>query len=325
LIGVAQGLGVPLPFAAGAIITGAYFGDKISPISDTTILAAAVTKVEVVDHIRSTLWTTVPAFVISIVLYSLMGLRFSGEVDMAQITIILDAIGKTFNLTPLALIPPLVVLLLSYRRCPTLPVLWIAIVVSIPLAKMQGYDIMTIFEAMAAGPTISTGVGVIDTLLSRGGLASMTASTVVVFFAYLFAGQLEYTGTFKTICTALQEKFIGRSRGRLVLSTSLTGILTGLGTGNSYLSQIVPGTMYGNLFDEMNVSRRVLSRTLEDSGTVIVPLIPWSAAGIYMSTVLGVQVLEYLPWAFLCYLGFVNAWIYGFTGIAIWPSDEKKE
>ncbi|MBP6333271.1 MAG: Na+/H+ antiporter NhaC, partial [Aminivibrio sp.] len=109
-----------------------------------------------------------------------------------------------------------------------------------------------------------------------------------------------------------------------VVSASVTGILTGLGTGNSYLSEIVPGTMYKDLADEMDISRRVLSRTLEDSGTVVVPLIPWSAAGIYMSTVLGVSVFEYVPWAFLCYLGFLTAWFYGFTGIAIWPSDKKK-
>jgi NhaC family Na+:H+ antiporter len=259
------------------------------------------------------------------VLYGLIGLRFSGEVDFVQVDVILDGLGGTFNLSPLTLIPPVAVLTLSFLRWPTLPVLWIVIILSIPLALMQGFDISAIFLAMSSGPQISTGVEVIDKLLSRGGLASMTGSTVVVFFAYLFAGQLEYTGTFRTICTALREKFIGNSRGKLVLSTSLTGILTGLGTGNSYLSQIVPGTMYGDLYDSMNVSRRVLSRTLEDSGTVIVPLIPWSAAGIYMSTVLGVSVLEYVPWAFLCYLGFLNAWVYGFTGIAIWPSDKKED
>ena len=152
----------------------------------------------------------------------------------------------------------------------------------------------------------------------------MSSSVVVVFFAYIFAGQLEYTGTFRKICSSLKDSFIGNSKGRFVLSASLTGILTGLGTGNSYLSEIVPGTMYKDLADEMDISRRVLSRTLEDSGTVVVPLIPWAAAGIYMSTVLGVSVFEYVPWAFLCYIGFLTAWFYGFTGIAIWPSDKKQ-
>lgn len=195
--------------------------------------------------------------------------------------------------------------------------------ISIPLAVMQGFDVTTVVKFMASGPKITTGLEAIDKLLARGGLSFMSSSVVVVFFAYLFAGQLEYTGTFRTICESLKAKFIGNSKGRFVLSASLTGIMTGLGTGNSYLSEIVPGTMYKDLADEMNISRRVLSRTLEDSGTVIVPLIPWSAAGIYMSTVLDVPVVSYAPWAVLCYAGFLTAWIYGFTGIAIWPSDKK--
>lgn len=323
-MGIAEGLGVPMAAAAGAVVGGAYFGDKISPISDTTVLAAAVAEVDVVDHIRSMLWTTVPAFLLSIGVYWYVGSGASGEIDMTTVNTILEAISKTFNTNPVVLVPPLVVLVLAYMRYPTLPVLWVAIVLAVPIAMMQGYDLATIVKSMASGPKIVTGVQSIDGLLSRGGLAFMSGSVVVVFFAYIFAGQLEYTGTFRKICSSLKESFIGNSRGRFVLSASATGILTGLGTGNSYLSEIVPGTMYKDLADEMNISRRVLSRTLEDSGTVVVPLIPWSAAGIYMSTVLGVSVFEYVPWAVLCYFGFLTAWFYGFTGIAIWPSDKKQ-
>lgn len=323
LVGIAQGLGVSLPATAGAIIGGAYFGDKLSPISDTTVLAAAVAEVDVMDHIRSMLWTTIPAFILSLAVYGFAGIRASGVMETAQITEIMDAISATFWLNPLILLPPFVVLALAYKKMPTLPVLWIAIVISIPLAMMQGFDVSRVIKFMASGPDIKTGLASIDKLLMRGGLSFMTSSVVVVFFAYLFAGQLEYTGTFRVICHALKERFIGGSKGRFVFSASLTGIMTGLGTGNSYLSEIVPGTMYKDLADEMNISRRVLSRTLEDSGTVIVPLIPWSAAGIYMSQVLDVPVVSYAPWAVLCYAGFLTAWFYGFTGIAIWPSDKK--
>lgn len=322
IIGIAQGLGVSLPATAGAVVSGAYFGDKLSPVSDTTVLAAAVAEVEVVDHIRSMMWTTVPAFLICIGAYWYMGNQAAGELDMTQVNAITGAISKVFTLTPMALIPPAIVLILAYLRFPTLPVLWIAIAASIPLAMSQGYDISTIVKTMSSGPKIDTGLQSLSNLLSRGGLQFMSGSVVVVFFSYLFAGQMEYTGTFRVICNALKDRFIGQSRGRLILSMSLTGITTGLGTGNSYLSEIVPGTMYKGLCDSMNVSRRVLSRTLEDSGTVIVPLIPWSAAGIYMSQVLGVDTIHYAPWTFLCYVGFLTAWLYGFTGIAIWPSDK---
>lgn len=324
-MGIAQGLGVPLPAAAGAVVAGAYFGDKLSPVSDTTVLAAAVAEVDVVDHIRSMLWTTVPAFVVSLGIYGYVGSQASGQIDLSSVNEILAGISKTFTMTPLVLVPPLAVLVLAYRRFPTLPVLWIAVALAVPLAMMQGYDLKEIMRAMASGPKIVTEVASLDKLLSRGGLAFMSGSVVVVFFAYIFAGQLEFTGTFRRICTSLKESFIGNSKGRFVLSASLSGILTGLGTGNSYLSEIVPGTMYKDLADEMNISRRVLSRTLEDSGTVVVPMIPWSAAGIYMSSVLGVAVFDYVPWAFLCWMGFLTAWFYGFTGIAIWPSDKKTE
>jgi len=124
-IGIAQGLGVSLPAAAGAVVAGAYFGDKLSPVSDTTILAAAVARVDVVDHIRSMLWTTVPAFVISLGIYAWVGSQASGEIDMSQVNLILEGIGKTFKLNLLSLLPPIVVLLLAYRRYPTLPVLWL--------------------------------------------------------------------------------------------------------------------------------------------------------------------------------------------------------
>lgn len=324
-IGIAQGLGVSLPATAGAIVAGAYFGDKLSPVSDTTVLAAAVAEVEVVDHIRSMLWTTVPAFLVGLGLYAYAGSHAAGELDLSQVDSIIKAIETTFRLNPIALVPPFVVLALAYKRYPTLPVLWVAIAVSIPLALLQGYDLSTTIKFMASGPKIATGLEALDKLLSRGGLAFMSSSVVVVFFAYLFAGQLECTGTFRILCESLRASFIGNSRGRFVMSASLTGIMTGLGTGNSYLSEIVPGTMYKDLCDEMNISRRVLSRTLEDSGTVVVPLIPWSAAGIYMSTVLGVSVAEYAPWAVLCYMGFLTAWFYGFAGIAIWSSDRKEQ
>lgn len=324
-MGIAVGLGVSPAITAGAVIAGSYFGDKLSPISDTTVLAAATAEVDVIDHVKSMLWTTVPAFIVSIVLYGLIGARVSGTMEMGQVNAIVEALQKTFKFSPLVLLPPLFLLVLAYKGKPTLPTLWVALLTAVPFAMWQGHTLPEVMKIMAKGPSIATGVEAIDKLLCRGGLSFMAGSIAVVFFAYLFAGQLEYTGTFKCISQALKEKFIKGSTGKLVVSMSLTGIFTGLGTGNSYLSEIVPGTMYKDLCDEMNVSRRVLSRTLEDSGTVIVPLIPWSAAGIYMSTVLGVSVFEYVPWAFLCYLGFLTAWFYGFTGIAIWPSDKKEE
>jgi len=323
LMGVAYGLGVPLPIAAGAIVVGSYLGDKISPVSDTTVLAAAVAEVDVIDHIKSMLWTTMPGYIISLIVYAIIGMGISGTIDYSQVNTILTALQQNFKLNPVTLIPPILLLTLAALRVPTIPVLWIAILTAIPLAMWQGYDISTIVSVMAKGPQIATGVEVVDKLLNRGGVTFMASAMAVVFFAYIFAGQLEYTGVIDRISQALREKFIRDSPGRLVFATSVTGLATGLMTGNSYLSEIVPAVTFKDLYDKMRIKRTVLSRTLEDSGTVWVPLIPWAAAGIYFTQILGVPTTQYAPWAIMCYAGFITAWIYGFTGIAIWRVEEE--
>lgn len=322
LMGVAYGLGIPLPAAAGAIVVGAYLGDKISPVSDTTVLAAALGEVDVIDHVKSMLYTTMPGYLVSLIVYGLVGLKASGTVDWSKVSVILQALEQNFKLSPITLIPPILLVILAYRKYPTIPVLWVAILSAIPIAMWQGYDIATIVRVMAKGPSINTGVEAVDSMLNRGGIAFMASAMAVVFFAYIFAGQLERSGSISKIVDYLQYTFVKESVGRLIFATSLTGILTGMGTGNSYLSEIIPATMFKDLFDRMKIKRTVLSRTLEDSGTVVVPLIPWAAAGIYMTTVLGVPTLQYLPWAIMCYLGFITAWIYGYTGIAIWKEEE---
>lgn len=322
LMGVAEGLGVPLSAAAGAVVGGAYFGDKLSPVSDTTVLAAAVAEVDVMDHVRSMLWTTLPPFIASLLVYAAAG-GGSGEIDSGRIRDILSGITGSFSLHPVLLLPPAALLVLSWRGYPTLAALWTAVGIAVPMAFFQGYGPMEIFRAAIAGPEVSTGIPAADGLLNRGGLLLLAGVAAVMCVAYVFAGQLEVTGCFRRISSFLKSSFIGESRGRFVSSVSATGILVALGTGNSYLSEIIPGAMYKNLADEMDISRLVLSRTLEDSGTVVVPLVPWSAAAIYLSAVLGVPPFEYIPWAPLCYLGFITAWILAFAGIAVWPSGKK--
>lgn len=325
LIGVAQGLGIPLAPTAGAIVMGAYFGDKLSPISDTTILASAIAEDDLIDHIRSMLYTTIPGYLLGLGVFFVLGLQLGGRsVQSENISAILQALQQTFNLTPFLLIPPLILLSLSYLRYPTIPVLWVSILAGVPFAFFQGYGITEIAQVMASGPEISTQVDALNELLTRGGVDFLASVVSVLFFAYLFAGQLEYTRTFDIITITIRDKFVGNNSGRLVFSTSVTGLLTGLGTGNSYLSEIVPGIMYKDSYDSMGISRSVLSRTLEDSGTVWVPLIPWSAAGLYFSSILGVPTLSYAPWAIMNYTGFIIAWIYAFTNTFIFEKETDK-
>jgi NhaC family Na+:H+ antiporter len=325
LTAVAGGLGIPAAAAAGAIVGGAYFGDKLSPVSDTTVLAAAVVEVDIMDHIRSTLWTTLPGAALSVAVYAAAGSGPGGAMDNAGIGAMTSALSGRFFLGPVLLLPPLVLLVMAWKRFPTLAALWTSVGLALPLALFQGYGPGEILAAMAAGPRVATGNPAVDELLGRGGLLFLAGVAAVVCAAYVFAGQLEATGTFRRVSGLLQRRFIGRSRGKFVLSVSLTGMTVAVATGNSYLSEILPGTMFRRLADEMDISRRVLSRTLEDSGTVVVPLVPWSAAAVYMSAVLGVSAGEYLPWAVICYSGVPAAWLFAFSGIALWPSDRREE
>ena len=325
LTAIAGGLGIPAAAAAGAIVGGAYFGDKLSPVSDTTVLAAAVAEVDIMDHIRSTLWTTLPGAALSVAVYAAAGSCAGGAMDTAGIAAMTSALSERFFLSPVLLLPPLVLLLMAWKRFPTLAALWTSVGLALPMALFQGYGPGEILAAMVAGPRVVTGNPAVDDLLGRGGLLFLAGVAAVVCAAYVFAGQLEATGTFRRVSGLLQRRFIGRSRGKFVLSVSLTGMTVAIATGNSYLSEILPGTMFRRLADEMDISRRVLSRTLEDSGTVVVPLVPWSAAAVYMSAVLGVSAGEYLPWALICYSGVPAAWLFAFLGIALWPSEKGTE
>jgi len=325
LMGVAYGLGVPLPVAAGAVVVGCYFGDKVSPISDTTILASATAETDLFEHIKSMLWTTMPAFIVSLIVYQIFSFKVVGNIDYSRINQLLDGIATTFNLNPLLLLPPIVVFYLSYKKVPSIPTLWVGTVIAMALAwTLQGAGFKEVIAAMYGGASFDTSIPELDKLLNRGGITSMVSSIATVFMAYIFAGEMEYTGMLGRILDSLKETLIKGKVGNLILSTSLTGIITAFVTGNSYLSIIVPGRIYQPLFNEFGIKRSVLSRTTEDSGTVVVPLIPWSAAGVYMTTTLGVPTLSYLPWAIMCYLGFIIAWIYGYTGKAIWREKDAK-
>ena len=282
-------------------------------------MAAATAETDLFDHIKSMLWTTLPAFLVGLIVYAAVGLGASGEIDYSRVSGIISGLEKVFVLNPVLLLPPVIVLVLSYKKVATIPTLWIGTVVAMILAiAVQGVSFKVVAQAMYQGGSFKTDIPALNNLLNRGGMTSMIGSLAIVFMAYVFAGEMEYTGMLKKVLEHVKTTFIRGKVGNLVFATSLTGVLTGMVTGNSYLSIIVPGRLYIPLFKEFRIRRRVLSRTLEDSGTVVVPLIPWSAAGVYMATTLGVPTTQYLPWAVMCYLGFVIAWIYGYTGRAIW-------
>ena len=327
LMGIATGLDAPLAATAGAIVAGAYFGDKLSPLSDTTNLAPIAAGTTLWEHIRHMLYTTIPATLVALAIYLFVGInQASGGTDSEQISAVKDTLDGLFSFNVLLLLPMLIVLVGAVLKLPTLPtIIGSSLVAGILAAIFQKVSIESIFASTVDGFTpdmLEIGSPALENLnpdvvelVSQGGMASMTGVILIAFSAFAFAGIMSNSGALETIIRSLL-KFVKRT-GDLILSTVLSCITMAIVTGNSYLSIIVPGELFKQAYADRGLDAKNLSRTLEDSGTVLVPLVPWSSAGVYMAGVLGVSVLDYAPWAVFCYVGFAFAIFLGYTGIGI--------
>ncbi|MCX4835025.1 Na+/H+ antiporter NhaC [Streptomyces sp. NBC_01016] len=329
LISVAGGLGASLPMTAGAIVAGAYFGDKMSPLSDTTNLAPVVAGANLFEHIRHLLYTTVPAAVVSLIAYFFLGLSMDTHASQGtgkQTEELLGFLDKAFTFSPLLLLPPLVVLVGAVLRKPPLPTIILSSVVAAVLGGVvQGFSLSELSTAASEGfnSDMLAAHGwdaqaipeTARTLLDRGGLSSMTSVVLIGLAGFAFAGIITEAGFMDVLITRLLQRV--RRTGGIVLATVGSSIGVALATGTSYLTILIPGEGFKQVYADKGLAPKNLSRTLEDSGTVMVPLIPWSEAAMYMSTTLGVATISYAPYAFLCYLGAVFAVICGYTGIGI--------
>ncbi|MBN2366660.1 MAG: Na+/H+ antiporter NhaC [Calditrichaeota bacterium] len=323
-IGVADGLNIPLPQAAGAIIAGAYFGDKLSPFSDTTNLAPIAARSNLFDHIRHMLWTTLPAWLIGMFIYLMLGfLSHSGQ-QLALPESLMEGIRIHFSFNILLLLPPLLILYFAVRKLPTIPGMLFSSFLAVILALFfQKVSFSAALSSLTTGYVSNTGMEDLDKLLTRGGMMSMMGVTLIAFCAFGFAGIMQVTGMLNQILNSLTK--VTRSTGSLVASTVFSCISVAIMTGSSFLSIIIPGELFAPLYKQRGLAAKNLSRTTEDSGTVVVPLVPWSMAAVFMSGTLGVGTLDYLPWTFMNYTGFLFALIYGFTGIGIAPKIREDE
>lgn len=329
LIGIGEGLGVPLPIVAGAIISGGYFGDKMSPLSDSTNLAPAMAGAELFDHIRHMLYTTVPSFTIALILYGILGIKYSGaSADIGSIRPILDGLASQFNITPLLLIPPVLVILLVIFKVPALPGLIGGVTIGGVFAIVfQGANLGDVINAAHYGFESTTGIEAVDKLLTRGGLDSMMWTVSLILSAMCFGGVMEKTG----MLVAIAKKILSFAddTGSLVLATILTSIATNLVAGDQYLSIVISGRMYKRIYDERGLHPKNLSRALEDSGTLTSPLIPWNTCGAFMYKTLSVHPFAFAPYAFLNILNPLISIFYAYTGLTMEkiddPSKEKTE
>ena len=316
LIGIGQGLGMPAPLVAGAIISGAYFGDKMSPLSDTTNLAPAMAGTTLFEHVKHMIYTTGPSLLISLVLYGIIGMKYAGkELDLNQIALIKDTLQGSFNtLSPVLLIPPVIVILMVIFKMPALPGLIAGTLLGGLFALIfQGSSIAEIIDAAHYGFVSETGVAAVDELLTRGGLDSMMWTVSLILCALTFGGILEKTGMLEAIAKSLL--IFAKGTFGLVLTTILSCIFVNLVTGEQYLSIVLPGRMYKDEYRKRGLHPKNLSRVLEDSGTLTSPLIPWNTCGAYMAVTLGISPLAYLPFAFLNLINPLVSLLLAATGI----------
>lgn len=317
VMGVGIVLGYNPAMVAGAVISGAYFGDKISPLSETTNMASGIIGVNLFDHIRYMLYTTLPSWIISIVLFFFLGMFFRADVSGATDIAVLQAqLADIFVISPWLILVPVVVLTLIMLKVPAIPGLIVGSMLGGLVALwVQGETIGTILNMMIVGFERATGNDTIDYLLNNGGIEAMMPTVSLVMLAMSLGGILELTGALETIVNRLLR--FARSTGSLIATTAASSITANIIACDQYLSILIPGRMYVKAYKDKGLALKNLSRTVEDAGTMTSSLVPWNTCGAFMASTLGVATIEYAPFVFLGLISPIVAVIYGYTGFRI--------
>lgn len=315
MIGIGGALGIDPAMTAGAVISGSYFGDKLSPMSDTTNLAPAMAGVELFEHIRHQMLTTGPSWLIAMAVYTVLSLGTDVNVDAAGIDAIQAAIRTHYEPSIIHLLPPAVVLVFVLRRQPALPTLLLGASLGAALAIVQGTGADAVINSAMSGHVAATGNAGVDDLLSRGGMLEMASTVILILCAMSFGGVMERTGMLQTLASKLLS--LAKSAGSLIAVTVLTAAGINIVAGDQYISIVVPGRMYGAAFKEQGLHPKNLSRAIEDGGTITSALIPWNTCGAFMAATLMVPTSAYLPYAVLNYVNPLLSILFGFLGFTI--------
>jgi NhaC family Na+:H+ antiporter len=327
-MGIAVGLGIPVGPAAGAVVAGAYMGDKISPLSDIPNLATVVSGSNLFDHIKHMMWSAAPAWFIGLAVYALVGMGYGQKsVSSETVKLITDTLRSNFlnrglGLNLLLLLPMVIVFFFAVAKKPTIPGMLLSSAVAAVLAVvLQKTSLVEVASAINIGYKPHTGVEMVDSLLARGGMMSMMETQLVAFTAFSFGGIMQRTGMLRVILDSIMA--FCRRVWSLVLTTVATAVVSALVTGSSYLSMIIPAELLAPVYKEKGLAAKNLSRLIEESGGIIVPLIPWSMAGVYITGTIGVPTLSYLPWAIMNYAAVAILILFGATGFTM--SARKRE
>ena len=320
LLGVAEGLGVPKAVTVGAIVSGAMLGDKISPMSDSTNLTAAMSSTDLFDHIKSMLYVSGPAALISLILYTIIGTFYlESGADLANINQILSSLSQNFNISLWTLIPPALMLLLSLFKVPAIASLSLSFITASLFAVLtQGASFAEILNAAANGYQANTGLELLDSLLTQGGINNMMSTVAIIMAGTAMGGILEKARILEVILDSLL-KVVKKPRDLILISLSSAYIML-LATGEMFVSIVIPGRTLAPAYQEMKVDNSVLSRSLETASTLGCSILPWGVVSVYIQNVMDIG-FSYIPYTFLSFLAPVIAVIYAFSGSFTFKSE----
>ena len=330
LLGIGEALMISKAMVAGAIISGAYFGDKMSPLSDTTNLAPAMAGTDLFIHIKYMAFTTIPSIIIALIIFLFIGFNLESETTANEINGILKALESKFFISPILFLVPVGVILLIIKKVPAIPTLFLGTIfggivavifqsnIIYELGNQQNYfyaSFITFIDAMSREISISTSNEMINNLLNSGGMFGMLNTIWLIICAMCFGGAMQASGFLQTLSKSILK--LATSSASLIGTTAGTCIFFNITASDQYLSIIVPGKMFAKAYKEQGLAPENLSRTLEDSGTVTSVLIPWNTCGATQASVLGVATLSYLPYCFFNIISPIMTILFAIIGIKI--------
>jgi NhaC family Na+:H+ antiporter len=325
LVGIGQGLGIPLPMTAAMVVSGAAFGDKMSPVSDTPNLTSMTAGADLYESIKAFIQTMTPAYIVSLIMFTMLGLKYGGgSANLAIIEETRSVLAANFNLNPLVILPIVILLTLNLKKFPSLPAMTIAVISGLVVAMIfQGMSFPQAIEIINSGFSIETGSKYVDPILNRGGLQRMLWTFSVAFMAISLGGILNKVGYMEALITDLIKR--AKSVGSLSLIVMSTSMMSSAAFGEAYLSFILNGTLYRKEFDKRGLNRAMLARLISEGGLMMTPLMPWTTFGAFTAETLGVSGFEFGPYAFLNYLCPIVSVAMSYMGIAVvWNNKANK-
>ncbi|MGD6769949.1 Na+/H+ antiporter NhaC [Staphylococcus arlettae] len=321
MIGIGTSFGLPLPLVAGAVISGCYVGDKMSPLSDTTVMTASLSRVDLFDHIKSMSFVSIPSVIITLILFGIANFTVnSKEGSLAQAEKAMGQLSDQFNISGWMAVPLIIVIILLALKVPSVPVILFGSLMGAFWAFwFQGIPFVESIKILYRGNDISSGISFIDNLLNRGGITFMLETVLLVIIALGIGGLMEVIGVTQKISNIFSDW--AYNSGRLTLTTLLAGIFGNFFGGAAYVSLLTATKMTEKNYDKLKIKRTVLSRNSEAGGTVTTPMIPWSDGGVFMATTLGISTMHYLPFLWYSFVVLIISIIFGFKGMFIWKTD----